>query len=157
MTKQTTKFFKKNLKFIKKKGKIMKKNLLSIISILCVLGIYNALVFCLCKNLTNNFWCGYSFITLSIIIVLVSFILTNAIQNKSEVKGLSIKVLSIYYFVFETILGSLLMFFNIDFVVVLLPQLICFLIFIPIYAFCISKLKTQSEETSTKEINKAEK
>lgn len=118
----------------------MKKNLFSIISILCVLGIYNALVFCLCKNLNANFWCGYGFITLSILIVLLSFVLTNNFQNNEAVKGISIKVLSIYYFVFETALGSLLMFFNIDFVAVLLPQLICFLIFLPIYAYCVSKV-----------------
>lgn len=132
----------------------MKKLTLPIISILSILGIYNALVFTLCKNLTKNFWCGYIFITLSILIVLLSFVLTSLKANKNTPSGYPITTLSIYYFVFETILGSCLMFFNINFAIVLLPQLICFLLFLPFYALGLSKLGTEQTNTKNKtEIN----
>lgn len=132
----------------------MKKLTLPIISILSILGIYNALVFTFCKNLTKNFWCGYIFITLSILIVLLSFVLTAFKANKNTPSGYSITTLSIYYFIFETILGSCLMFFNISFAIVLLPQLICFLLFLPFYALGLTKFGTEQTNIENKTDNK---
>lgn len=132
----------------------MKKLTLPIISILSILGIYNALVFTLCKNLTNNFWCGYIFITISILIVLASFIISALRKNPEVVSGLSIKTLSIYYFIFETILGSSLMYFNISLAAVLLPQIISLFIFLPIYALVLTKIGTeQTNEPKDKKTN----
>ncbi len=132
----------------------MKKLTLPIISILSILGIYNALVFTLCKNLTKNFWCGYIFITISILIVLASFIISALRKNPEVVSGLSIKTLSIYYFIFETILGSSLMYFNISLAAVLLPQIISLFIFLPIYALVLTKIGTeQTNEAKDKKTN----
>lgn len=117
----------------------MKKLTMPLISILSILAIYNVLIFTLNKNFTQNFWCGYIFITLSILVMLFSFIFANFV-NPNVVTGMSIKTLSVSYFVFEAVLGSLLMFFNINFLIVLLPQLIFFLLYVPVYALAISKL-----------------
>lgn len=131
----------------------MKKIVLPIVSTISVLGIYNALVFAFCKTFNPNFWCGYIFITLSILIVLASFIISAFKDNHNTPSGLPITTLSIYYFVFELALGSLLMFFNINFAIVLVPQLICFLIFMPFYALALTKVgkqqpnKSQTEQT----------
>ncbi len=131
----------------------MKKLTLPVISILSTLGIFNALVFCLCKNLTNNFWCGYVFITLSLLIVLLSYIISAFRKNPDVVSGLSIKTLSIYYFIYELVLGSSLMYFNISLTAVLLPQIISFFIFIPIYALAISKIGTEQTNDKTEQKN----
>lgn len=116
-----------------------KKIVMSSIIIVALMAIYNVLIFTLYTNLNNNFWAGYIFIMLSMIIMLISFIITNASNRSGNVVGMPLTVLSGYYFVLEVILGSLLMFFNIPFVAVLLPQLVVFIIFIAIYVLAVFK------------------
>lgn len=121
----------------------MKKIVVPIVSMISILGIYNAIVFAFCKNLNSNFWCGYAFITFAALIVLASFILSAFKDNKAMPSGLPITTLSVYYFVFELALGSLLMYFNINFAIVFVPQLVCLLIFMPVYALGLTKLGKQ--------------
>lgn len=111
----------------------MKKGLTSISSIVILAAIYNILVFCLTKNFTKNFWTGYIFIMLAFAIMVVSFALSTASKRSHHVTGLPITMISLYYAVIELILGSCLMFFNINWVAVFLPQIILFLIFMMVY------------------------
>ena len=113
--------------------------------ILILMAIYNTLLFCLCKNFTTNFWVGYAFIMGSMRIMLVSFIIS---MGNGKVVGLSLTTLSLYYFVFELILGSCLMFFNIPFIAVFLPQMIVFLIFLMIYVPAVLRYFTKEENKS---------
>ena len=118
--------------------------------ILILMAIYNTLLFCLCKNYTTNFWVGYAFIMGSMIIMLVSFAVS---MNKGKIIGLPLSTLSLYYFVFELILGSCLMFFNISFIGVFLPQMIVFLIFLMIYVPATLRYFTKDEnENKSKQI-----
>lgn len=116
-----------------------KKIISSSIFIVALIAIYNVLIFTLYSNLNNNFWAGYIFIMLSMVVMLTSFIITNASSRSGNVVGLPLTTLSVYYFILEAILGSLLMFFNIPFLAVLLPQLVVFIIFIAIYALAVLK------------------
>ncbi|MBE5746104.1 MAG: hypothetical protein E7359_02325 [Clostridiales bacterium] len=116
-----------------------KKVVVSSIFIVALMAIYNILIFTLYNNLNKNFWAGYAFIMLAMIIMLISFVITNASSRNKNVVGIPLTTLSVYYFILEAILGSLLMFFNIPFLAVLLPQLIVFIIFIAIYVIAVLK------------------
>jgi len=113
--------------------------------IFILMAIYNTLLFCLCKNFTTNFWVGYAFIMGSMLIMLVSFVIS---MGNGKVVGLPLTTLSLYYFVFELILGSCLMFFNIPFIAVFLPQMIIFLIFLMIYVPALLRYFTKEENKS---------
>lgn len=116
-----------------------KKIVVSSIAIVVLMAIYNVLIFTLYSNYNANFWTGYCFIMASMLIMLASFVITNASNRSGNVVGMPLTVLSGYYFVLEVILGSLLMFFNIPFVAVFLPQIIVFLIFVAIYVIALFK------------------
>jgi len=111
--------------------------------ILILMAIYNTLLFCLCKSYTVSFWVGYAFIMGSMLIMLISFIIS---MNKSKIVGLPLTTLSLFYFGFELLLGSLLMFFNLPFISVFLPQMICFLIFLMIYVPAVLRYFTKEED-----------
>lgn len=117
----------------------MKKGIIAGSSVFFIMAIYNVLVFCLVNNFTKNFWTGYIFIMLAFTILLVSTIISSVSKRSHIVTGLPIRMISIYYAVLELILGSLLMYFNINFIAVFLPQMILFLIFAMVYVPAILK------------------
>lgn len=124
----------------------MKKGIVAGSSIFILMAIYNVLVFCLCTNFTQNFWTGYAFIMAAFVIMLISFILAKASKRSHHVTGLPITMISLYYLVVELILGSCLMFFNISFVAVFLPQILVFLFFAMIYVPAITKFFSLPKE-----------
>jgi len=118
----------------------MKKYIVPLSVSISLIAIFNVLVFTLLSTFTKNFWCGYAFIMLSLILIPISVILRVSSKKGSEVSGFPIVTLSVYYFIIEAIMGSLLMYWSISFIAVLLPQLLLFLIFMPLYVTAISKL-----------------
>ncbi len=124
----------------------MKKAIISSSVVLCLLAIFNVLVFSLKETFSNNFWASYVLITLSLLIMLISFIVTFTSKKANEVVGLPITTLSTIYAVFEIILGSLLMSFDLSFKIVFLPQIICFIIFLAIYVPALTIFLWKKEE-----------
>ncbi len=122
----------------------MKKVLTTTISIVCLMAIYNILVFCLTKNLTQNFWTGYIFVMLGFVFMLVSFALVYGGKKQGEISGLPIKTMSVLYFILMVIIASSLMFLNISFLAVFLPLIIISLIFVAVYVPAVVRLFTGS-------------
>lgn len=118
----------------------IKKLILSSSSIICLMAIYNILVFVLTKNLTRNFWVGYIFVMIAFLFMIASFVLTYASKNEGKVTGLPLTTLSVYYFIFTAILANALMFVNISFVAIILPLIITLLLFLMIYIPAVIKL-----------------
>ena len=105
------------------------------------MAIYNILVFCLTKNLTQNFWTGYIFVMLGFVFMLTSFVVIHASKKQGEVTGLSITTLSVMYFILVTIIASSLMFISgVSFVAIFLPLIIVSLLFIAVYVPAIVRL-----------------
>jgi len=126
----------------------MKKGIIAGSSILIFIAIYNVLVFCLVNNFTKNFWTGYIFIMIAFVIMLASFVIS---MRRGKIVGLPLTTISLYYVVAEIILGSLLMYFNISWLAVFLPQIILFLIFLMVFIPAILRYFTKEE---TKQENK---
>lgn len=122
----------------------MKRVVTSTVAIVCLMAIYNILVFCLTKNFTQNFWTGYGFVMAGFVMMLLSFILVHVSNKQGEINGLPIRTLSVYYFIAMVVVASSLMFLKISFVAVFLPLIILTLIFIAIYVPAIFKLFSKS-------------
>lgn len=123
----------------------MKKVVTSTVAIVCLMAIYNVLVFCLTKNFTQNFWAGYGFVMAGFVFMLLSFILVHASNKQGEINGLPIRTLSVYYFIAMVVVASSLMFLKINFVAVFLPLIILTLIFVAMYVPAIFKLFSKSK------------
>lgn len=131
----------------------MKKGIIAGSSIFIFMAIYNVLVFCLVNNFSKNFWTGYIFIMLAFTIFLISTILSVASNRSHHVTGLPIGMISLYYAVLALFLGSLLMYFKINWVAVFLPQMILFLIFAMIYVPAILKFFSSPIEITQQKNN----
>lgn len=129
----------------------MKKAIISSSIIVCLLGIYNVLIFSFCENFNKNFWATYILVTVSMIIMLASYVITFSSKKRDQVTGLPITTLSAMYAGFEILLGSIFMFFNLSFKAVFLPQIICFIIFLAIYIPALVSLLWKKEEKSPTE------
>ena len=110
----------------------MKSIIKSSAFIICLMGIYNILVFCLNPRICANFWICYAFVMFSMIAVLASFIIVNLDKNR-KVVGLPITVISIYYCALQTILGTVLMSVAIVVNTSIIIQSIIALIFLGVY------------------------
>lgn len=123
----------------------MKKIVITSTAIICLMAIYNILVFTLTKTFNTNFWVGYAFIMLSMIMLLICFNLTYASKNSHKVTGLPLTTLSVYYFLAMIILGSCLMYFNINIIAVILPLSILSLIFMAVFVPAILNFVTNDK------------
>jgi len=68
-----------------------------------------------------------------IVITTISVIIANSSANQGKVTGLSLNTLSFMYLIFELVLSSSLMWFDVGFTWSFVPQVICFLLFLMLY------------------------
>lgn len=113
----------------------MNKNKALITTTIFGLGaaIYYILIFTLTKTFYPSFWVGFGFITMAIVITLLSVILSNSSSQQGKVTGLSLNTQSFLYLIFELMLGNALMWINVGFTWSFVPQVVCFLLFLMLY------------------------
>lgn len=113
----------------------MNKNKALITGIVFGLGmlIYYILIFTLTKTFYPSFWVGFGFVTIAIVITTISVIIANSSAHQGKVTGLSLNTLSFMYLIFELVLSSNLMWFDVGFTWSFVPQVICFLLFLMLY------------------------
>lgn len=102
-----------------------------------VLGVilitYLTVLFLVKKEFGTSFWVSFAFILASFLIVVASFMFVANENRKHQVVGMPVTVLSCLYFAAEFVLGTIFMFFTLDFVPVFIPQFVLFALFLVCY------------------------
>ena len=98
-----------------------------------VLVTYLTVLFLVKKEFGTSFWVSFAFVMASFLIVVASFMFVANENRKPQVVGMPVTVLSCLYCVVEFILGTIFMFFTLDFVPVFIPQFVLFALFLICY------------------------
>lgn len=131
-----------------------KKFITLLLSFIVIIATYNLIVFLVRKNNEISFWLSYAMIMFSVVMLMITFILTNLKDNHKKVVGLNIKTLSFYYLILELIMGTIFMFFpNILAVAVIIPHSLITAIFLLIYIPCALQFISIEDDNKNNEIN----
>ena len=94
-----------------------------------ILVSYNIVLFLLTKVMHTSFWVSYIFIMIALIFVMFSFFFVSNEKRKKQVVGMPVTVLSVLYLCTEFIMGTIFMFFNLEFSAIFVPQFVLFVLF----------------------------
>lgn len=118
-----------------------------------ILVAYNIVLFLVTKVLYTSFWVSYIFIMLSLLFVIISFFFVSSENRKKQVVGMPVTVLSVLYFCAEFILGTIFMFFNLEFSAVFVPQFVLFVLFALCFVPAILSPKNYKKENTEKQLS----
>lgn len=106
-------------------------------SFIILIATYNLIVFLVRKNNEISFWLSYGMIMFAMIMLLLTFVLTNINGNSKKVVGLSTKTLAFYYLAIEFVLGTIFMFFpSMNNIAVIIPHILITALFLLLYVPC---------------------
>lgn len=127
-----------------------KKKLQLILMFAVVLIAYNLVLFLVNKNFTTSFWVSYIFIMVALLFTFGSFSFINKNNRNKQVVGMPVNVLCVLYCVCEFVLGTIFMFFNLNFVPVFVPQFVLFALFMLCYIPAMLSEKNYKQEQPNK-------
>ena len=129
-----------------------KKKFITILSSFIILiATYNLIVFLVRKNNEISFWLSYGLIMFAMVMLLLTFVLTNIGGNHKKVVGLSTKTLSFFYLLVEFIMGTIFMFFpNMNSIAVIIPHIIITALFLLLYVPCATQYMNFDENKKEK-------
>ncbi len=127
-----------------------KKKFITILSSFIILiATYNLIVFLVRKNDEISFWLSYGMIMFAMVMLLLTFVLTNINGNSHKVVGLSTKTLSFFYLAIEFIMGTIFMFFpNMNNIAVIIPHIIITALFLLLYVPCATQFMNIDDDKS---------
>ncbi len=91
---------------------------------------YLIVLFLVANNLHTSFWVSLIFVVLSFLFMTIAFFFVSNEKRKKQVVGLPVTTMTVMYFVIEFVMGTIFMFFNVEFVWVFVPQFIVFVLFL---------------------------
>ncbi len=113
---------------------------------------YLTVLFLVAKTFYTSFWVSFIFVVLAFIFTTIGFFFVSNEQRKKQVVGMPVTVMTAMYFVVEFILGTILMFFDIQFVWSFVPQFILFVLFI--LCFIPAMLSENNYKTTNEKVEK---
>ena len=135
-------------KLIKRGVKMNRKKLITGLVFAVLLATYLTVLFLVKKVFDTSFWVSFGFILASFIMVIVSFMFVANENRKRQVVGMPVTVLSCLYFAVEFVLGTIFMFFTLDFVPVFIPQFVLFALFLVCYIPAILSDKNYKQDNN---------
>ncbi len=91
---------------------------------------YLIVLFLVTNNLHTSFWVSLIFVVLAFLFMTIAFFFVSNEKRKKQVVGLPVTTMTVMYFVIEFIMGTIFMFFDVEFVWVFVPQFIVFVLFL---------------------------
>ncbi len=91
---------------------------------------YLIVLFLVTNNLHTSFWVSLIFVVLAFLFMTIAFFFVSNEKRKKQVVGMPVTTMTVMYFVIEFVMGTIFMFFDIEFVWVFVPQFIVFVLFL---------------------------
>ncbi len=113
---------------------------------------YLIVLFLVTNRFYTSFWVSLIFVVLAFLFMTIAFFFVSNEKRKKQVVGLPVTTMTVMYFVIEFIMGTIFMFFNIEFVWVFVPQFIVFVLFL----LCFMPAMISENNYKRENVNKTE-